>query len=274
MARAVKRTQSQDQRHDIVLRLLDHQIVGPDDQMLGNVDDLVLVRTKEQWLVTGIMVGPPALANRLPGKLGTWTGAIWRRLRPDPDPAPLVIPMSDVTRIGSAVTVNESAAQRLADAFGLELWLRTFVISRIPGAKGGGEDDQPHADARRPKSATSRTGTPKDTSSVSDVVGARVLSQSGAVLGTVTDLRCTGRPRAQPQESLRVTHVQYGPHTVGSELGYTDDRTQGPLPLGALIRWWQRGERLAPLADVVAVDPQAGTVTIARETGHVHPHHT
>jgi hypothetical protein len=163
-------------------------------------------------------------------------------------------------------------AQRLADAFGLDLWLRTFVISRIPGAKGGGEDDQPLADSPRPKAASSQTGTPKDASSVSDVVGARVLSQSGSELGTVTELRCTGRPRAQPQENLRVTHVQYRPHTVGSELGYTADPAQGPLPLRALIRWWQRGECLAPLSDVVAVDSQAGTVTIAPRDQSRPPH--
>jgi hypothetical protein len=99
-----------------------------------------------------------------------------------------------------------------------------------------------------------------------------VLTQDGSELGRVTELRTTGHSSSKPHQNLRVTHLQYGPHVAGSELGYTADPAQGPLPLGALIRWWQRRERLAPLSDILKVDQRAGTVTIAHETTHIHPH--
>ncbi len=270
MASSRSRAQSADERRDIVLRLLDHQIVGPENQMLGNIDDLVLDRREDPWLVTGLMVGPPALANRLPGRLGTWTRAIWRRLRPDADPPALVIPMTAITRIGSAVTVDEAAARGLEGAFGLELWLRSFVISRIPGAKGGGQDNESGGGSRRAQALVERAPDNPDT--VSHLVGARVITQTGSELGRVTELRCLGPKAGGRQRSLRVTQLEYGRHTAGSELGYSADPAQGPLLLARAIRWWQRDTRVAPLADVLAVDPDAGTVTITRESSHVHPH--
>jgi sporulation protein YlmC with PRC-barrel domain len=124
--------------HRAVLRLLDHQVVGPDGELLGNIDDLELVVSDEGWSVTALLVGPAALGQRLPGRLGRWTIAIWRRLRTDPDPRPCRVPVEQVHDIGSAVTVTRAAADSLAASFGLELWLCEYVVSRNPGATGGG----------------------------------------------------------------------------------------------------------------------------------------
>src|SRR5690349_94039 len=92
---------SGEHRHDLVLRIMDHQIVGASGRMLGNVDDAVLERSSTDWVVTGLVVGPYGLGRRLPGRLGTWTLAIWRRLHPDSDPEPLIVPVGEVTSIDS-----------------------------------------------------------------------------------------------------------------------------------------------------------------------------
>ena len=55
-------------RHRVVLRLLDHQIVGPDDQLLGNVDDLQVLLSDNGWFITGLAVGPAALGRALAGQ--------------------------------------------------------------------------------------------------------------------------------------------------------------------------------------------------------------
>jgi sporulation protein YlmC with PRC-barrel domain len=271
------RAARQPTRHRVALRILDHQVVGPDDELLGNVDDLELVISQDGWSVTALQVGPAALGQRLPGRLGRWTVAIWQRLRPDPDPRATRVPVADVREIGSAITVSETAARSLAASFGLELWLREFVVSRIPGAKGGGDEraEGDHADdvgVRKPRPAAAEPGPGSRTGSVSDVMGARVFAHDGSELGVVHELLCAEPDPGRDRDHLRVTHVQYGPHRAGSELGYDSDARQGPLVVGAVVRWWQRGQRVAPLEDIVDVDVEAGTLQVRSHTRHVHPH--
>ena len=265
-------------RHRVAMRILDHQVVGPDDELLGNVDDLELVVSHDAWFVTALLVGPAALGQRLPGRLGQWTVAIWRRLQTSQDAEATRVAIEDVRDIGSAVTVSPSAAATLAASFGLELWLREFVVSRIPGAKGGGDErnEQRHADAASKPSPQQRptavSGRAVRTCSASQVVGARVFAHDGSELGVVQELYCA-EPTAGPAGShLRVTHVQYGHHAAGSKLGYDADARQGPLVVGAVVRWWQRGHRVAPMEDVVDVDLEAGTLRVTSHGHHVHPH--
>ena len=126
---------------DLVLRVLDHQIVGHDGRLLlGNVDDLELSPQGADLAVTGLATGPPALARRLPGRLGSWTGLLWHRLRPEADPPATVIPIGHVTDVGSAIRVDQAAARGVEAALGLEHWLAEQVISRIPGSRVGGEE--------------------------------------------------------------------------------------------------------------------------------------
>lgn len=260
-------------RIDVVLRLLDHQITGPDDQLLGNVDDLELVEDGARMLVTGLMVGPAALGGRLPGKVGDWTVAVWRRLHPERDPRPLVVPLRQVTRIGSAVSVDAEAASALLGASGLELWLRRYIISRIPGARGGGEDDEPGASRPPSREDAERALAPRpDGRTAGELIGARVLDRDGVELGVVCELRCSGVPAGRPRPTLEVTHLHHTAHLVGSNLGYGEDARQGPLLVGAIVRRWQRHDRVVPLRDVVDIDWAARTVTVARHEGHAHPH--
>ena len=262
--------------HRMALRILDHQVVGPDGALLGNVDDLELVVSHDGWFITALLVGPAALGRRLPGRLGRWTIAIWRRLQTSPDPEATRVAIEDVTDIGSAITVSPSAAALLAESFGFELWLREFVVARLPGATGGGDerdDERRDVPGGRPaRSATAVSGRAMRTSSAAEVIGARVFAHDGSELGVVQELWCVARGAGRTRHHLDVTHVQYGHHTAGAELGYDSDARQGPLLVGAVVRWWQRGHRVAPIEDVVDVDLEAGTVRVASHAHHVHPH--
>src|ERR1044072_953345 len=88
------------------LRILDHRVVGPDGELLGNVDDLELVVSHDGWNVTALQVGPAALGRRLPGALGRWTVAIWRRLQKGPEPHAARVGIEDVRDIDSTITVS------------------------------------------------------------------------------------------------------------------------------------------------------------------------
>ena len=280
-------------RHRVVLRLLDHQVVGPDGELVGNVDDVELAISEDGWFVTALLVGPAALGGRLPGKLGRWTVAIWLRLQTSPDPRPARVPLAEVRDIGSAITVSGRASELLGRSFGLEGWLRRYVVTRIPGATGGGDERagggghersgvarQEGADDAGRVGTTDLEGQPlapvvarsrPQTHSAAAVIAARVLGRDGAELGRVLELVCLEPARGAPRDHLRVTHVQYGRHRSWSRLGYESDPRQGPLLVGAVVRRWQRGHRIAPVEDV-ELDLRSGTLTVASPASQVHPH--
>lgn len=260
-------------RHRVVLRLLDHQVLGPDGEMLGNVDDLDMLVSDHGWFVTGLAVGPGALGRRLPGRIGAWMIAIWRRLHVGDDHAPAVVPISQVTDIGAALEVDRDAAEQLTASFGFERWLREYVISRIPGAKGGG-DDRDHGAATDPADTGVATVPGKQEGarySLGSLLQARVEDEDGTPLGRVHEVVGV-ELGTTPRDRLRITHLEYGHRDVGSELGYNEDAGQGPLLVGLVIRWWQRGSRVAPVEDVSTVDLEEGRITVTGHRDHVHPH--
>jgi hypothetical protein len=125
-------------QYDAGLHLLDRQIVDRDGAPVANVDDLELTeRADGRLAVAALLVGPGALGPRIGGRLGRWTVAIWRRLRPDVDPSPGRIDAALVTGTDSAVHLSAAVSELRLD--GLERWLRRYVIDRIPGA--GHADD-------------------------------------------------------------------------------------------------------------------------------------
>jgi sporulation protein YlmC with PRC-barrel domain len=268
-------------RIDVVLRVADHQIVGPEGELLGNVDDVELAEVDGRWLVTGLMVGPAALSQRLPGKLGAWTHAVWRRLHPAREPAPVVVPMEHVTDIGSAVTLDHWAALQLARTLGLELWLREFVVSRIPGAKGEPSAERPgdlvhsaSSEASEPEEGRSESETalrPRpDGRPLSGLIGRPGLSPDGDQLGRLRDLWALGGPHDGHPGPLRLTHLQFTSHRLGAELGYSADPRQGPALVRAFFRGLHRNDRVVPISDLVAIDDTAGTIAV--QTTHMrHP---
>jgi hypothetical protein len=120
-------------RYDAALHLLDRQILDPDNRPVANVDDLELTENEDgDLVVTAILTGPGALGPRLGGRLGSWTVAIWRRLRADADPVPGRIDAALITDVDSAVHVASRIGDLQVD--GLEQWVHDQVIDRIPGA--------------------------------------------------------------------------------------------------------------------------------------------
>jgi sporulation protein YlmC with PRC-barrel domain len=247
---------------ELVLRLLDHQIVGDQGSLLGNVDNLEVQEVDGRLLVTGIVSGPAAYGPRLPGRLGEWTVAIWRRLRPERHPRMLAIPMAHVRSIGSDVRISAWASDVLAGTNALELWLRRFLVSRIPGATGGedrleGEPTGPAHEAHRELELA------EDGHLVSDLVGARVVGGDGTAYGQVLEVV------AEPFEAtglevgrLRVTRLVCGRHRVGAELGYTSEPRMGPWLLGWLMRRLHGDNVSVDWSEVARVDWEQGTVTL------------
>ena len=116
-------------RYDAGLHLLDRQVVDPDGRLVGKVDDLELEIDPFGVLkVTALLQGPGALGPRFGGRLGEWIVGIWRRLHSRAAPTPRRIPMADVVAIDSVVHVGRSVEESAG-----ELWVRTYVVGRIPG---------------------------------------------------------------------------------------------------------------------------------------------
>lgn len=259
-------------RLDVVLRVLDHQVVGPEKELVGNIDDLELTPAGEALAVTGFAVGAGAFSQRLPGRLGSWVGAVWRRLSTDSDPQPVVVPVGHITAVGSAITVDDPSTRALAESFGLEHWLRRFVVSRIPGAKGGSDPERKDGDRpTRPVNVLQPPTRPPKPGCrwVSALLRAPVVDDTGHRLGNLIELRC-----ASASEPWRVTHIQSTQSVLGTELGYHADPDLGP---GLLHRFFQRIQRhdlLIPVAEVTEIRLDPARIIVATRDDRRHPHDT
>ncbi len=118
------------------LGLLDKQIVDCERLAIGRVDDLELSLRAggEGPEVEAILTGAQALGERLGGILGGWMAATAARLRTRSAP-------SGPTRIDPSLVVELEPFVRLSVRFhdlphvaGLERWLATNLIERLPGA--------------------------------------------------------------------------------------------------------------------------------------------
>jgi hypothetical protein len=234
------------------LRLLDHQLLGEEQEMLGNVDDVALEERDGGLVAVGLLRGPGAWANRQPGALGRWGRAIWRRLDPREDPHPLMLPLDHVLRVGSAVHVDPWAATVLAGEDGLELWLRRHVVGKVPGARGG---DHPFGGHLPSLPRDTHLDLEPGAHLLSTLLGARVIRGDGSDAGRVVEVRAVPVTRmASRVGPLLVTSVVHGPRRLGGELGYREDPTMGPRPLGAALRWWHQNDAETRWDGVRSVD--------------------
>ena len=112
------------------LHVLDHQILDARGRMAGNVDDLELEERDGALVVTALLSGAGALANRVEGRLGRWLGSIESRLA-DSD-TPSRVAFSLVERIDSAVHLTVARDGLETDR--AEQWVRQRIIDHIPGA--------------------------------------------------------------------------------------------------------------------------------------------
>jgi sporulation protein YlmC with PRC-barrel domain len=124
--------------YDAYLHLLDRQVVDPDGELISKVDDVELELSDDgPPYVTALLTGPAALGPRIGGQLGRAMVAVQARLHGAGGPGPGRIPIHLVTDIGSAITVSARPAD--LPIRGLEDWVRTRIIDRIPGASDAPE---------------------------------------------------------------------------------------------------------------------------------------
>jgi hypothetical protein len=235
------------------LRLLDHQLLGREQEMLGNVDDVALEERDGALVAIGLLRGPGAWARRQPGALGRWSRAVWRRLDPREDPIPLVLPLDHVLAIGSAVHVDPWADSFLAGSDGLELWLRQHVVAKIPGARG---DDHPFGgDVTSTPRQDADLDLPPTAHLLSSLIGARVVRGDGSDGGRVVEVRAVqATALASRVGPLVVSSIVHGPRRLGGELGYREDDRMGPYLLGSALRWWHRRDVETAWGEVRSVD--------------------
>jgi hypothetical protein len=256
---------------DLGLRLLDRQLIGSQDELFGNVDNALVEQVDGELAVTALVCGPAALGPRFGGRTDVWMQSIWRRVRPEAHPEPTVIPMTNVVSVAAAVTLDEDAQQLVADNAQLERWLRYYVISRLPGATGG-----PDRLAGEPLGAVNRDTPPKQATAraghlISDLFGARLLDEYGALAGVVLDV-CSEPPRHGGHRvgALPLRALVYGHRRLGAEMGYTTQTNQGPWLVSAPLRAWHRDDRIIGVEDVT-VDWTHHTVTATRTDRARHP---
>src|SRR3954453_113832 len=119
---------------DLHLRLLDHQVVDADRDLVCKVDDVEFEQGRGgAWHVSALLSGPQALGPRLPGRLGQWVMAVGRRLSVHGDDEPRRISFERVTEIGQSIVVDRSRDD--LDIAPLEDWVREYVIAPIPGSR-------------------------------------------------------------------------------------------------------------------------------------------
>ncbi|MDR6864757.1 hypothetical protein [Phycicoccus sp. 3266] len=231
-----------------MLRLLDHQVVGPKGELLGNVDDLVLRQVGDGLEVVAFMSGPAGLARRQGGRGGRWLHAVWTRLHPREHPRPVVVPLREVTKVGSALEVSAAAAEVLARSEGFELWLRQHVVGRLPGAREA-EPAARVAPAEHRKPLSEAYLLQEGDHTTSELVGSRV-SFGDRDLGAVIEVLAAPRGRGGgPWGRLVLTDVVCSPRTLGAELGYTMS-PQGPRLVELAMRSWHRHDRRVDLRHV------------------------
>lgn len=119
----------------LALQLLDRQIVDRHGRPAGKVDDVELTLPEHGGppVVTAILTGRGALADRLGGRLGRFAAAVSRRLVVGEQDRPGRVPVSQVADIGNHVTVALDAEE--LPTYPVEEAVRHGIIEHVPGSE-------------------------------------------------------------------------------------------------------------------------------------------
>jgi hypothetical protein len=180
----------------------------------------------------------------------------------------------------SAIHVDGPAALALAGTFGLEIWLREHVVSRLPGATNGSEEAPSAAGEHEPGSLDAPSSTPlpparaplEGARPLSSILGRTIVDAAGNVLGRASEVRCTVGALRERQGPLRVLRVLCTRRLIASRLGYSVDSRQGPTLVRRVIRIWQRHDRMVDVDDLVGLDTRVGDLRVRLGATLRHPY--
>jgi sporulation protein YlmC with PRC-barrel domain len=118
----------------LALQLLDRQIVDRHGRLAGKVDDVELTFPDDGGppVVTGLLTGRGALADRLGGRLGRFAAVVSRRLAVAPGDRPGRVPITAVADVGNHVTVALDADE--VPNHVVEDAVRDGIIRHLPGS--------------------------------------------------------------------------------------------------------------------------------------------
>ena len=124
-----------DERFSADELLLDRQIIDAYGLPVGKVDDLELAEDADGGppVLTAILTGPLALGPRIGGRLGGWWAAAGRRLRPNDDPHPSRVPITQVDHVDRR-ELRLTVSRDSLDTDRLRDWVRDHLIGPIPGS--------------------------------------------------------------------------------------------------------------------------------------------
>lgn len=216
--------------YDVGLHLLDRQVLGADDRLVGKVDDIELFIEDDGALVpTALLIGLPALLPRFGRRLGGALSRAHRLVREaaaDQD-LPLVADFDLVEDVSSDVRLSEPAHG---------------LLHRMAHERA--------ADPRRCR--------------VGDLLGIPVRCADLPRRSKILDLRMVGSP-GRPGEH-RVVALLVGPGRPGALFGYDRSSEPGPAAVAAVVRWLHRHARVVDLGPGVEIDHADGEVRIAPGT--------
>ena len=216
--------------YDVGLHLLDRQVIGADDRLVGKVDDIELFIEDDGALVpTALLMGLPALLPRFGPRLGTGLARAHRLVREAAadQNLPLVVDFDLVEEVSSDVRLSEPA-------HGL---LHRMAHDRA-------------ADPRRCR--------------VGDLLGIPVRCPDLPRRSKILDLRMVGAPDGDGEH--RVDALLVGPGRPGALFGYDRRSESGPAVVAAVIHWLHRHARIVELGEGVEIDHEAEEVRIVAGT--------
>jgi sporulation protein YlmC with PRC-barrel domain len=216
--------------YDVGLHLLDRQVIGADDRLVGKVDDVELLVDDDGSLVpTALLLGLPALLPRFGRRVGGGLARAHRLVREAAadQELPLVVDFDLVEDVGSDVRLAEPAHG---------------LLHRM-------EHDRA-ADPRRCR--------------VGGLLGLPVRCDALPRRSKVLDLRMTGTPGGSGEH--RVAALVVGPGRPGALFGYDRSGEPGPAAVAAVVRWLHRHARVVDLGPGVEIDHEADEVRIGPGT--------
>jgi hypothetical protein len=239
----------------LALRLLDHQIDGPGGAALAKVDDIELELRDTGLVATALLCGPGALGPRLPGRVGLWTTAVWRRLSLDPNPTPIRIPLLAVRDISAVVTVTVEAELAVSRRLTVERWLAEHLVERLPGSRS----EPLPVPSPRTRGAVDLSPQEWEQPEVPRLRLSDVLTFSAQVdgreAGTIHEVVAVReQPRSPVVGAMPIVGYVAGGRRSGSTFGYDRHPEHGPWLLRAAMLAWHRHDTRIAQQDLQAFD--------------------